>query len=145
MQTSTTYRDWIFRYVIRGGRSRSFYYYLLIAGFCRLIDLGVLYALTDWAGLFYLLSAILSFVLVQSLNYYLNKRFTFGDKSRKIVKQLATFMLVNAIGFGVSLGLLALLVEVFGWWYLLARMVGMVIAINSNYFMHKRYTFAVSD
>ncbi len=145
MQTSATYRDWVFRYVIRGRRSRNFYYYLLIAGFCRLIDLAVLYALTDWAGLFYLLSAILSFVLVQSLSYYLNKRFTFRNRSRQIAKQLAVFMLVNAIGFGVSLGLLVLLVEVFGWWYILARIVGMVIAINSNYFMHKRYTFAVSD
>jgi putative flippase GtrA len=129
-------------HVLKGRISKNFFYYLLIAGFCRVIDLGILYALTDWVGLFYLLSATLSFILAQSLNYYLNKTLNFGDKSRQIAKQLTMFMAVNAVGLGVSLGIMALLVEVFGWWYILARIVGMVIAMSFNYFMHKRYTFS---
>ena len=129
-------------HVLRGRISKNFIYYFLIAGSCRLIDLGILYALTEWAGLYYLLSATLSFILSQSLNYYLNKTLNFGDKSRQVAKQLTFFMAVNAVGLGVSLGIMALFVEVFGWWYILARIVGMVIAIGFNYFMHKRYTFS---
>ena len=129
------------KFLPRIWRSRSFCYYVLIAGFCRLIDLAGLYALTDWAGLFYLLSAILSFVLAQSFNYYLNRRFTFGNRSRQIAKQLTMFMAINAIGLMVSLSIMSLLVEVFGWWYILSRIVGMVSAIVLNYPMQKKYTF----
>jgi len=134
-----------FKCALRDLISRNFCYYFLIAGFCSLIDIGILYALTDWAGLFYLLSATFSFILAQSLNYYLNKTLNFKSKSKKIVKQLAMFISVNTIGLGISLGILALLVEIFGWWYILARIIAMLIAFNFNYFMHKRYTFSVFD
>lgn len=133
------------KYIPKGMVSKNFYYYILIAGFCRLIDIGILYALTDWAGLFYLLSATFSFIMAQSLNYYLNRTFNFGDKSRQIAKQFTMFISVNAIGLGISLGILVLLVEVFGWWYIPARIIGMPIAFIFNYFMHKRYTFAAFD
>ncbi|MFC2056476.1 GtrA family protein [Chloroflexota bacterium] len=133
------------KYVPKCVINKNFLYYFLIAGFCSLIDIGMLYVLTDWLGLFYLFSATFSFIIAQSLNYYLNRRFNFRSKSKQIAKQLTMFVAVNTIGLGISLGILAFLVEVLGLWYILARIVGMVIAVSFNYFMHKRYTFAVFD
>lgn len=130
------------KYVIT---KKNFLYYFMIAGFCSLIDLSVLYVLTELAGLFYLLSATLSFILAQSLNYYLNKALNFRNKSRQIAKQLTMFVAVNAVGLGISLGMLALLVEIFGLWYIPARIISMLIAFNLNYFIHKRYTFSIFD
>ena len=125
--------------------SKNFYYYFLIAGFCSLIDLGILYALTDLAGLFYLFSATFSFIAAQSLSYYLNRPFNFRNKSKKIAKQLTMFVSVNTVGLGISLGILAFLVEFLGLWYILARIASMLIAFNFNYFVHKRYTFSVFE
>lgn len=132
-------------HVLRGRISKNFFYYLLIAGFCRVTDLGILYALTDWAGLYYLLSATLSFILAQSLNYYLNRRFNFRSKGKQVAKQFAMFISINAVALGITLGILFLLVEVFGWWYILARIIGMLVAITFTYTLHKRYTFAIFD
>ena len=131
--------------VLRGRISKNFFYYFLIAGFCRVIDLGILYALTDWAGLFYLLSATLSFILAQSLNYYLNRRFNFRSKGKQVAKQFAMFISINAVALGITLGILLLLVEVFDWWYIFARIIGMLVAITFTYTLHKRYTFAIFD
>lgn len=132
-------------HVLRGRISKNFFYYLLIAGFCRVTDLGILYALTDWAGLYYLLSATLSFILAQSLNYYLNRRFNFRSKGKQVAKQFTMFISINAVALGITLGILFLLVEVFGWWYILARIIGMLVAITFTYTLHKRYTFAIFD
>ena len=131
------------RYVPKCVANKNFLYYFLIAGFCSLIDVGILYALTDWVGLFYLFSAAFSFVMAQSLNYYLNKTLNFRDKSRRIIKQLTVFVAVNTVGLGISLGILAFLVEVLGLWYILARIISMLIAFTFNYTIHKRYTFSV--
>jgi len=125
--------------------SKNFYYYFIIAGFCSLVDLGILYALTDLAGLFYLFSATFGFIAAQSLNYYLNRTFNFKSKSKKIGKQLTMFIAVNTLGLGISLAILAFLVEVLGLWYILARIISMLIAFNFNYFVHKRYTFSIFE
>ena len=135
----------VIKYLSKYAFSRNFYYYFFIAGFCSLVDLGLLYALTEWAGLFYLLSATLSFIVAQSLNYYLNRTFNFRNKSKKIARQLTMFISVNAIGLGVGLGILTFLVEIFGVWYIIARIISMLIAFTFNYSMHKKYTFAVSE
>ncbi len=129
--------------MLRDMISKNFYYYFLIAGSCSLIDLGILYALTEWAGLFYLVSATFSFIVAQNFNYYLNKTFNFRDKSKKIAKQLTMFIAVNTVGLAISLAILAFLVEIFGWWYILARIISMLIAFTFNYTIHKRYTFSV--
>ena len=132
------------KYVPKHTLSRNFYInYFLIAGFCSLIDIGVLYVLTDWIGVFYLVSATLSFIAAQILNYCLNKTLNFRDKSNKIGIQLAMFVAVNTLGLGISLGILAFLVEVAGLWYIPARIVAMLITFNFNYFIHKRYTFTI--
>ena len=135
----------VIKYLPKHAISRNFYYYFLIAGFCSLIDLGLLYALTEWAGLFYLLSATFSFIIAQSLNYYLNKTFNFGDKSRKIAKQLTMFISFNTIGLGMKLAIIAFLVEVLGLWYIPAWVIAKIITFIFSYFMHKRYTFAIFD
>ncbi|MFC1872244.1 GtrA family protein [Chloroflexota bacterium] len=125
--------------------NKNFLYYFLLAGFCSVIDVGVLYALTDWAGLFYLISATFSFIIAQSLNYYLNRRLNFRSKSEQVAKQLTMFISVNTVGLGISLGILAVFVEVFGLWYILARIISMLIAFNFNFYIHKRYTFVLFD
>ena len=122
--------------------SRNFYNYFFIAAFASLIDLGLLYFLTDVVGIFYLISATFSFVGAQVVNYLVNKKLNFNNPSRKIVKQLIFFIFVNTIGLGISLVILAFLVEVFGIWYILAKIISMLVAFNSNYYFHKKYTFS---
>jgi putative flippase GtrA len=122
--------------------SKNFLNYFLIASFCSLIDLAVLYILTDIAGFFYLLSATFSFIAAQILNYYLNKTLNFNDSSKKTSKQLTIFVLVNTIGLCISLLILAFLVEVLDVWYIFAKIVSMLLAFNFNYYIHKNYTFA---
>lgn len=129
-------------HLINNSKWNNFFYYFVIAGFCSLIDLILLYILTEFLGILYLLSATISFIVVQILNYYVNKTFNFKNKSKHVSRQFSLFILINTVGLALSLGILALLVEVFGLWYILGRIISMLFAFNFNFFLHNRYTFA---
>lgn len=120
---------------------KNFYGYFSIASLCALIDISLLYFLTDLVGILYLFSAILSFTVAQVFNYFINKKFNFRDKSENVKKQLITFITVNTLGLGISLAILVFLVEVFSVWYITAKLFSMGVAFLFNYTIHKKYTF----
>ena len=56
--------------------------YVIFAGIATIVDIGLLYLLTAFIGLHYLLSAALSYTCGMITNYSLNKVFNFKNKSK---------------------------------------------------------------
>jgi putative flippase GtrA len=90
----------------------------------EIIDFSVLYLLTSFLGLYYILSAVISYTLAIFSNYFLNKKFTFKYVSPNLkqqVKDILSYFFVSLTGLIINISLLAFVVEVIGLHYLLAK------------------------
>jgi len=86
------------------------------------ISYPLLYVLTEYAGLYYIVSAICAIVVGSTSNYFLNNRWTFTEKRRHGLKGhirgWLNYQVLSAMGDGAYLGLLAFFTEVVGIWYM---------------------------
>lgn len=83
----------------------------------------LLYVLTEYAGWWYMASAMSALIVDYALTFVLQKVLTFGDRTTHVLgRQIGQFVLMNA-GFYVSNSiLLFVLVEGVGMWYMAAQM-----------------------
>lgn len=96
--------------------------YITAGGTAAVVDLGMLYALTDGAGLHYLLSATIAFLLAFGVSFTLQKFWTFGhDDMTRVHAELALYLAVAVVNLFVNAGLMYVFVEVVGIWYLFAQ------------------------
>jgi len=109
------------------------------------VNMGLLWVLTEVAGLFYLLSAAISIETSIISNFILNNYFTFSDRRSSGVKsffnRLVKFNLVSLVGLGINMGVLWLLTEVFGLYYLLSNLCGIAVATLWNYLVNTWWTW----
>lgn len=96
------------------------------------VHLAVLYGLTEYVGLLYVLSAAIAVIVAATNNYVLNHKWTFRDVrdgNANVFIGWLKYLSSVSITELVYLGLLALFTEVFGLWYMLSA--GIAIAITS--------------
>ena len=123
--------------------ARLFCSYIIFAGIATLVDLGLLYYLTEFAGFYFLVSSALSYLCGAIVNYSLNKTFTFKNKSKKILHQFGLFVAVALVGLGLNQLIIWLLVEFAGLWYMLAKCISIIIVVFWNFFGHKKMAFGL--
>jgi putative flippase GtrA len=117
--------------------------FFLIGCFSTLIDIGLLYVFTEYAGLWYIYSATVSYSCGMIVNFLLNKYLNFRDTSRNYLRQFFFFALVSMSSLALTLGVLYLAVEICSINYLLGKILAVIIAFFWNYFGQSRITFHV--
>ena len=109
------------------------------------VNLGLLWLLTERAGLFYVLSAAISIEASIVSNFLLNNFLTFSDRRRQgiraLLNHLLRFNIVSLIGVGINLGILWLFTSVFGVYYLASQCVGIIFATLWNYLVNNWWTW----
>ncbi|RMD45280.1 glycosyltransferase family 2 protein [Candidatus Pacearchaeota archaeon] len=107
-----------------------------------IINLSILYLLTEKLGLYYILSAIISFLVAMSSNFFLNKIWTFKEKIKiQIKKKYLKFGVVSTFSLLVNLTFLYIFTEVFGIYYLISQAIAIAIAWLLNFIGNKIWTF----
>lgn len=117
--------------------------YNIFAGFSTLLDLILIYVLTEFFNIWYMYSVTIGYIVGVSTNYILNKYLTFKNKSRKIVLQFGLFVTIALIGLLLNQIIIYLLVEFIGMWYMLAKIIAVVIVMFWNFSRHKKWTFKI--
>jgi putative flippase GtrA len=120
---------------------RLFILYVVFAGIATVVDLGLLFILTEFAKIWYLFSSIISSIMGMVTNYSLNKYYNFRDRRRDIVRQFGVFASVAIVGIFLNQLILFILVEFAGLWYMFARMIAIVVVMFWSFFGHKKITF----
>ncbi|MGB3439961.1 MAG: GtrA family protein [Actinophytocola sp.] len=117
--------------------------FVLIGGFCALVDFGVyqaLLALDLWVHL----AKALSFVAGTTTAFFLNRRFTFAA-GRGGAGQVGGFALLYTVTFFVNVGINALMLHLlpssFGWRITLAWVVAQGTATVINFVMLRTVVF----
>ena len=110
-----------------------------------LVNLALLYYLTEFVGLWYFLSYTLAISASISSNFILNKFWTFGDSinSQRTMVLYVKFVSVSLLGMAIQLGTVYLLVESLSVYYMLAAIVSITIAGAINFIINRRWTFGI--
>ena len=110
-----------------------------------LVNLGLLYYLTEYVGLWYFLSYALAISVSITSNFILNKFWTFRDSvdSQKTIVMYVKFVSVSLVGMAIQLGSVYVLVESLTVYYMLAALISICIAGAINFIINRRWTFGV--
>jgi len=122
----------------------AFKYYLVGASGI-LVNLGILFVLTEYGELWYLLSSTIAIYASITSNFLLNKSWTFRDT---VIKQRSFLMYgkfigVSLVGMGIQLGFNYMFVEKLSVYYLLAALISIMIASSVNFVLNRRLTFGI--
>lgn len=122
----------------------QFIKYCLVGATGTGLDLLLLYLLVEYLHIFYLLAAAISTICAIVLNFTLNKYWTFKKRDGNYFAQLFQYAMAHAVGGGINLAVLTLLVEIFGIWYLIARLAATLVAVTWNFLATKKWVFGPS-
>jgi dolichol-phosphate mannosyltransferase len=110
-----------------------------------IVNQGLLWLLTEYAGLKYYYSAIFSIEASIITNFIMNDFFTFADRRTgrggSFLVRLLKFNVICLSGAAIQYGLLRLFTDVFGVYYLLSSLIGIFVAFIWNYFVNSLWTW----
>ena len=123
---------------------QTFKYYLVGASGV-LVNLGLLYFLTDIIGAWYVFSQAVAAGVSMTTNFTLHKFLTYRKeiKEAKTLERYIKFITISLLGMGILLGLTYVLVENFAMYYMHAAMLSIAIAGSFNYFANRKWTFGI--
>jgi dolichol-phosphate mannosyltransferase len=139
------YLKHIYRLMRRRGELTRFVKFCLVGASGVLVNMGLLWLLTEFAGLFYLVSAAISIESSIISNFMLNDVFTFPDRRargvKNLLRRLLKFNIVSLAGLGINMAVLWLLTDILGVYYLLSNLCGIALATLWNYIVNFWWTW----
>lgn len=115
--------------------------YIIIASIATIFDVGLLYILTHFIGIKYLISSVISYCIGMAINYSLNKFLNFKDNDKRIALQFGVFVAVALVGLALNQIIIIFLVELFDMWYINAKIFSLLIVVFWSFWGHKNITF----
>ncbi len=115
--------------------------------YISLCSSGVLFTLlfifTSLLNIYYILSFIMAFAISATLNFTLNKIYTFNFfNPKRLAKQYYQFFIVSFSAFSVNIILLYILVEFFHSYYLVAQLTIGLVGSPILFIIHRRFVFS---
>lgn len=123
---------------------QTFKYYLVGASGV-LINLGLLYFLTDIFGIWYIMSQGIAITVAITSNFFLHKFWTFKKEivEARTLERYFKFIIICLTGMGMQLGLTYVLVENLLFYYLHAAVISIIITGSFNYLVNRKWTFGI--
>jgi putative flippase GtrA len=119
----------------------------IVGGIGAGINTGFLWVLTAVGGLFYLVSAVVAIEIAILMQFLMNDRWTFRETKTQHLEQFIKRIFKSNVwrsgGLAVNIGVLYLLTEYMGMYYLLSNIVGIICAFLLNYILESRLTWGI--
>ena len=112
--------------------------FCIVGGLSFLVDYGLLYFCTETLHVNYLYSAAISFTVSVIFNYWLCIKYVFIDAGSKHSKQATLFIGSSIAGLGINQVCMWALVEKFGLYYMVAKIIATAIVTLWNYVMKRK-------
>lgn len=102
-----------------------------------IVDYGILYLLTEYVHLYYLLSSIISFLISLVVNYILSIKWVFDVQKKQTVKDVIIFTVLSTIGLLINSLVMYLSVELFSIYYMIGKIIATFIVMVWNFITRK--------
>lgn len=110
----------------------------VVGGTAFLIDYGLLYALTEFVGINYLISAAISFSVSVIWNYILSIKWVFTPKDDvSKARQFLIFIVLSIVGLLINEVLMWLFVDLLALYYMLAKIIATAVVMVYNFITRK--------
>lgn len=109
----------------------------LVGGTAFVIDYVLLYFCTEFLHIHYLISSIISFIVSVIFNYILSIKWIFDVKKKQDVKDFVIFIILSVIGLGINSLIMYVMVEKFGVYYMLSKIVSTAVVMVYNFITRK--------
>lgn len=109
----------------------------LVGGMAFVIDYVLLYFCTEFLHIHYLISSIISFTVSVIFNYILSIKWVFDVKKKQDVKDFVIFIILSVIGLGINSLIMYVMVEKFGVYYMLSKIVSTAVVMVYNFITRK--------
>jgi putative flippase GtrA len=120
----------------------EFVKFAVVGGFGTVVNIIVLYCATELLGMYYMYSAVLSFLVAGAHNFILNKLWTFREKiGDQVAVKYFKFMVVSVAALGVNLVFLYIFTEFLKIWYIISQVLAIGTAMLINFAGNKIWTF----
>jgi len=118
----------------------QYFRYLICGGSATVADLAILFVLTHFLHINYLIAAAFSFLAGIVVNYTLNIILVFKS-SGNLKKEFPLFALIGLGGMTWTELILWFLVDKLNIYVMFAKMVSIVLVLQWNFFMRKKFVF----
>lgn len=119
-------------FMIQFGRS------IVVGAFSTVIDVGILYVLTEHFKLYYITSATISFTAGVASNYAISIFWVFSkNKIKNRWVDFGVYTLLSLIGLFLNNGLLYAFTEYLGIYYLVSKLIATLIVFIWNFLSRK--------
>ena len=123
----------------------QFFRYIFVGGTSFVVDFSLFFFFSDFCGIYYLISGVLSYVLSIFVNYLLSTYWVFDqNKVENKILEFNLVMVISIIGLGFTEILLWLFTDICGIYYLLSKMIAAAIVLFWN-FTARRVLFYGKD
>jgi dolichol-phosphate mannosyltransferase len=120
----------------------EFFKFALVGLLGTILNLLVLYSLTEFLNVYYMFSAIVAFIIAATHNFILNKIWTFKENIRdRVTSKYMKFFSVSVVALLVNLLFLRIFTESLGLYYMVSQILAIGIALIINFLGNKMWTF----
>lgn len=115
--------------------------YVFVGGIAFIVDFFFLYFFSDICGIYYLISAVFSFIISVLVNYIMSTKWVFNqDNIKNKVLEFNLFILISTIGLGFTEILLYFFTDIVGFYYLFSKIIAAITVLFWN-FLARRVMF----
>ncbi|MGZ4932673.1 MAG: glycosyltransferase [Halobacteriota archaeon] len=136
VKNSVAYLRHISSLFYRSGEFRRFAQFCAVGGAGAVLNLALLYVLTE-LGMFYGAAGLIAIEVGLLSNFVLNRSWTFKDRGvagfKSTMAALGRDHAVRVVGIILNLAILLILTSLFGVFYLLSQLIGLIVGMVWNY------------
>lgn len=112
----------------------------LVGGIAFLIDYGLLFICTEWFGIYYFISSIISFSVSVIFNYIASVLWVFDvDQEKSKTKNFIIFIALSIVGLGINQIIMWYGVEILNLYYMLIKLIATFIVMVFNFITRKMF------
>lgn len=112
----------------------------VVGGTAFLIDYGILFVCTEYLGIYYLISSLISFSISTIFNYIASIKWVFDvDKKKSVKRNFILFIVFSIIGLGINEFIMWFGVEKLDMYYMLVKIGSTAIVMIFNFVTRKMF------
>ena len=102
-----------------------------------IIDYVLLFVLTEFLNVYYLISAVISFSVSVIFNYLLSVKWVFDVKQKQGPKEVFIFIALSVVGLGINQLCMWVGVDIFNFHYMIVKLGATFIVMVYNFISRK--------